>query len=181
MEGASRSPAVRAFHSALHAVSAGGRADVADPRAPEVELTEWTCERDREERAWLDAPDAEGVRFSLRLNDGPPLRASLGRAPLAGDLWEVQCTAPEVRAPAEAGDRVRVHIEATARDGALRQTLVRGSLRAPAELSFMGAPGALVPLEVDAEGRVRSHMFLHVLDVQGRGRTVVGVAAWVRI
>ena len=170
-------PAVRAFRSAVSALSPD--ADLTDVRAPTVSLCAWDDELGDRPTGWLEAPDADVVYY-VTINDGQPLRMHLGAAPIGRDMWELECKDPAVRVPAAAGERIKVFIEATARDGALRQTLVRGSYIAPDKLMFMGAPGHLVPLELHA-GSIQSHMFVHVLNIEGRGYTCVCLTAWLRL
>lgn len=171
--------AARAFRRAVRAL--GDDADLTDPTAPRLGLVEWHDETPADQKRWLEAPDAD-VAYALSVNGGAPMRMALGRAPTDADVWELECLDAALRdAPASAGARVELRVEASARAGALRQTLAAGWYEAPEKLAFMGAHGHLVPLEVDAEGAVRSHAFVHVLDIRGRGLAVVGVTVWMRV
>jgi hypothetical protein len=160
-----------AFRSALGAL---GEAEFSSPLAPELSLPDWKDEAPAGEARWIQAADA-GVAYELRLNNEGPFRLTLGRSHAEG-RWQLESAPPgALRVPADAREmRVRV----TARAGAREQTLVAGRYAPPERLAFMGAPGHLVVTSRAEDGVATSHIFLHVLDIQGRGPTVVHAAVW---
>lgn len=165
-----RGNAVAAFRSAVHAL---GEADTtSEPLTPQLALPVWEEDLPQEgEEAFIDCAD-EGVAYTAEINGEGPFRLVLGRSHDQG-LWQLETNAEDVRVPVAPVMRLRV-LGAAAASGK-RQRILAGKYAAPAELAFMGAPGHLV-----SAGQ-SGHLFAHVLNIAGRGPTVVHLAVWAPI
>jgi hypothetical protein len=162
-----------AFQSA---VSALGPADHSLAHAPTLELPEWADDLGGARERWIDAADLD-VRYELRLNEEGPWPMALGKSHSDG-LWQLESAPPgALRVPAAPGSRLRAQVVARAAGGR-EQVLLRGSFEAPEALAFMGAPGHRVACPLAGQDTPDTYLFLHVLEVQGRGRCVVHACAW---
>jgi hypothetical protein len=157
-----------AFRSAVRAL---GESDTSDALCPKVALPLWEAASETEGAAFIDAADAGGVVYEARINGQGPFRMSLGKSHSEG-MWQLE-TRVELRVPVE--PRMELCVTGAA-EGGLLQSILRGAYAPPAELAFIGAPGHLVPC--DERG---GHLFAHVLNIEGRGPTVVHLTVWARI
>lgn len=163
--------AKRAFQSALNHL---GEGDHSEPHAPRLKLPPWTDQRDAAEVKWIQAADAD-IKYNISINGQGPFPLTLTKSHQEG-LWQLECAARDVRVPVAAGDQVAVCV--TAHCAERLQTLVKGSYTAPEQVAYMGAPGHLVVCAEKADGEAESHIFLHILNVEGRGLCFVHAVVW---
>ena len=157
-----------AFRSAVRAL---GESDTSDALCPKVALPLWEASAMSEGDDFIDAADAGDVVYEAYVNGKGPFRMSLGKSHSEG-MWQLE-TRGDLRVPVE--PRMEVCVTGAAEGGRL-QSILCGAYVPPTELAFIGAPGHLVPC--DERG---GHLFAHVLNIEGRGPTVVHLTVWARI
>lgn len=168
-----------AFQSAINHL---GEGDHSEPHAPRLKLPPWTDQRDATERKWIQAADAD-IKYRITVNGHGPFPASLTKSHQEG-LWQLEAgrsanpEEPELRVPVAPGDEV--HVCVTAHHIDKLQTVVCGHYTAPDKVAFMGAPGHLVACS-ETKDAVDAHMFLHILNVEGRGLCIVHAVVWAKI
>jgi len=124
-------------------------------------------------------------RLPMRIERARSFDRRLHSRSLSRSQAERVCASAAERPSAAAGARVEVAVTVRSSDVKTKQlptlTLARGWFVVPENIGFMGAPGFLVPVSVDAAGVVRSHLFAHVLNVEGAGRVIVAFTLWFTI
>jgi hypothetical protein len=94
-------------------------------------------------------------------------------------MWRLESSVRDVRVPVAPGGTVTVRVTGRCASGRRSQTLAEGSYVAPERLAYMGAPGHLVSCSTSAETCASdAHFFAHVLNVEGRGLTIVHFSFW---
>lgn len=113
--------------------------------------------------------DVPGTNIIVHLG-GEERRAMAHDTPVAGRWWIETLPSKPFSVPATVGAAIRVAV--TAKCGAMRRDLIRGTLTVPHEIHNMGAPGTLILTEP-----TNTFLFLHLAEVDGERRYIAAHAS----